>query len=79
MPKPANGDYRATGTEDLGSNPSTKHTEPATVPTSGGKDAGGTTSPRVTVQTKRAAWNETPSGGKTHWPSKVDSFNGEKV
>lgn len=81
MGKPAHNDYRASGTEDLGSDPTTKRASSPDSPSAKAKDAGGTNSPRVTVQTKRAAWNETPGAGafKGKHPAKVDSYTDDKV
>lgn len=81
MGKPAHNDYRSSGTEDLGSDPKSKHTEPASQPSTKAKDAGGKDSPRVTTETKRAAWNSTPGAGafKGNHPAKVDSFTDNKV
>jgi hypothetical protein len=41
--------------------------------------ADGTANPRANTQTKMAGSPSTPSTSKTHWPAKVDRFNGESV
>lgn len=81
MGKPAHNDYRSSGTEDLGSDPKSKHTEPAAQPSAKAKDAGGTENKRGETQTKRAAWNSTPGAGafKGNHPGKVDSFTDDRV
>lgn len=81
MPNKPDGQYRASGTEALGSDPTTKRASSPDSPSAKAKDAGGTSSPRVTTETKRAKWNETPSAGafKGQHPAKVDSFTDDKV
>lgn len=39
----------------------------------------GTANPRANTQTLQSGGNSTPSTSKTHWPAKVDQFNGEVV
>lgn len=81
MPNKPDGQYRASGTEELGSDPTTKRASSPDSPSAKAKAAGGTANLRGETETKRAKWNETPGAGafKGQHPAKVDSFTDDRV
>ena len=72
MPLP----YSRSGEENLRANPSVKYNAGKDHPNMKGEDVGGTSSPRVTQVTKRAAFNDTPAGSQKAKPAGVQNFDG---
>lgn len=71
--------YKGSGTEPLGSDPTTKSNAGKDSPSGGGKDAGGTANLGANWQVKAAGAKESPKGGTKHWPSGVRSFEDGRV
>ena len=70
---------RASGTENLRANETIKSGTATQSPSGGGKDCGGTDSPKADLKVMTAAVKGSPTGGANHIPAGVSKYNGEAV
>lgn len=70
--------YRANGTENLRSNPATKHAATPDQPSASGKDVGGRSNPRANQKELRAENPKAAGGSYSHKVEGVQTFSGDR-